>query len=262
LGIALAAALSECSCKPQQTCGVIVATNFVANDGKTDVSDALQKLVNDNPNRQSTFPTERIYFRNPLKTPADPKKSVSLKLSNFVILKAADSWSESEAVVCFGAIHPANNINSCGSLYGGIEGGIIDFAGKANGVSVDDGRETFIRKLSIKNAKIGVHIKRGANGGSSDADVRDVNATGTNSADSIGLLVEGYDNTFTNMRMASFHTERSPIKNGNFEHYTLKRKILSFFGASHLRTTMITKQQNAIFGAFLNVNFSASAKKT
>ena len=208
LGVALAAVLSACCCNSQQaaqTCGVIVATDFVANDGKVDVSDALQKLIDDNPNRTIYFPDGTYLLSKSLKTPADPKKSVSLKLSNFAVLKAADTWSESEAVVRLGAIHPANNIRLCGSLYG-IDGGIIDCSGKANGVSVDGGRETFVRNLSIKNAKIGVHIKLGANSGSSDADVRDVNATGTNSADSIGLLVEGYDNTFTNMRMASFHT--------------------------------------------------------
>lgn len=66
--------MSECSCKPQQTCGVIVATNFVANDGKTDVFDALQKLVNDNPNRTIYFPDGTHSLSKPLKTPADPKK--------------------------------------------------------------------------------------------------------------------------------------------------------------------------------------------
>jgi hypothetical protein len=53
---------------------------------------------------------------------------------------------------------------------------------------------------------VGIYIKRGANSGSSDADVRDVNIVGTNSKDSIGVLVEGFDNTIANMRIASVHT--------------------------------------------------------
>ncbi len=60
-----------------------------------------------------------------------------------------------------------------------------------------------IENVSIKHTQIGVHVKRGANSGSSDADICDVNIVGNDKANSIGLLAEGSDNTFTNMRIAS-----------------------------------------------------------
>ena len=53
----------------------------------------------------------------------------------------------------------------------------------------------------MKNVTIGLHIKYGTNSGSCDADIVDVNIVGTGKKDSIGVLVEGHDNTFTNMRI-------------------------------------------------------------
>ena len=44
----------------------------------------------------------------------------------------------------------------------------------------------------------------GANGGSADCDIRDVNLVGNNRPDSIGLLVQAFDNSFTNMRIFAF----------------------------------------------------------
>lgn len=105
-------------------------------------------------------------------------------------------------MVCLGGECPYNSITINGSNYG-IEGGIIDGSDRADGISIDSGRETRICRVSIKHTRIGIHILRGANSGSSDADISDVNIVGNNSAQSVGVLVEGYDNTFTNMRIAS-----------------------------------------------------------
>ena len=184
---------------------VLVITDYVKNDGKTDVSDAIQKVIDNNPNRTIYFPDGIYLLSKPIKTPANPQLSVSLELSNYAILKASENWSDSEAMVRLGAIHSANNIFLNGSVYG-ISGGIIDCSGKAKAISVDGGRETYIRNLSIKSTKLGIHIKRGANSGSSDCDIISVNIVGDKSPESIGILVEGYDNTFTNMRIYATST--------------------------------------------------------
>ena len=92
-----------------------------------------------------------------------------------------------------------------GSNYG-INGGIFDGHGVADGISIDSGRETRITNASIKNTQVGIHILHGANSGSSDSDICDVNIIGNDDPNSIGLLVEGYDNTFTNMRIAHVNT--------------------------------------------------------
>ena len=181
--------------------GYVVATDYVeVNTGK-DVSDELQKLILDNPNRTIFFPDGVYTLAKPICTPANPVHAVHLELSKFAVLKAADNWTEKEAIVRLGAAEPWNDICTNGSNYG-IIGGIIDGSGVANGVSVDSGRESIIREVSIKHTQIGIHIKHGANSNSSDADIMNVNIIGNGKPESMGVLVEGSDNTFTNMRIA------------------------------------------------------------
>ena len=182
----------------------IVVTDYIGN-AQGDVSDALQRIIDDNPNRTIFFPDGEYVISKPLLTPADPKRSVSLKLSNYAILRAAEGWSHDEAMIRLGGKHPANNITTPGSNYR-FEGGIIDCRGVAKGISIDSGRETVVCDCSIKSAVVGLHIKHGANSGSSDCDIRDVNITGNNKPESVGMIIEGYDNTFTNMRIGAVHT--------------------------------------------------------
>lgn len=181
----------------------IVATDYVKADGKTDCTAALQKLINDNPNRTIYFPDGVYMLSKSLLTPADPKKAVHLVFANFATLKASADWQKgSGALVRLGGEFPYNSIYINGSNYG-IEGGIFDGSGVADGISIDSGRETRINHASIKHVQTGIHIKRGANSGSSDSDIIDVNIVGNDDAHSVGVLIEGYDNTFTNMRIAS-----------------------------------------------------------
>lgn len=185
--------------------GYLVVTDYIeANTGK-DVSDALQKLILDNPHRTLFFPDGEYILSKPICTPANPKNAVHLVLSNFATLKASEDWSENEAMVRLGAAEPFNDITANGSNYG-LEGGIIDGSGRANGISIDSGRETSIHNTSIKNTIIGIHVKWGANNRSSDADIHTVNIVGAGVPGTIGVLVQGHDNTFTNMRIASVMT--------------------------------------------------------
>lgn len=179
----------------------VTVTDYIKNDGKSDIADALQELIDRNPNRTIFFPDGTYCVSHSILTPADPKKSVSLLLANFACIKAIGEWPEKEAVIRLGGKDPFNTIYVPGSNYV-LSGGIIDGSNVANGVSIDSGRETRVSGVSIKRAVVGLHVKHGANSGSSDADVNDVNITGNGTEQSVGLLVEGFDNTFTNMRIA------------------------------------------------------------
>ncbi|MBP5738298.1 MAG: hypothetical protein J6X38_04375 [Abditibacteriota bacterium] len=197
----------------------IVVTDYgVANDGKTDVSDAIQRVIDKHPNRTIYFPDGTYLISKSICTPADPKKSVDLRLSNYAVIKAAPDWSSPEAMIRLGGKDPFNSIKINGSNYG-LTGGVIDgnvermCDREVVGVSIDSGRETFIKDASIKHVKLGIRIKWGANGGSSDADIRDVNIVGTCVPDAVGVIIEGGDNTLTNMRIADVYTGVH-IKNG------------------------------------------------
>ena len=192
---------------------VVVTDHIEANTGK-DVSDALQALILDNPNRTLYFPDGEYVLAKPILTPANPQNSVSLELSAYAVLRASDDWTDTEAMVRLGAAEPFNNITLPGSNYY-FTGGVIDGNGRANGISIDSGRETCIHHVSIKNTRIGIHIKWGVNNRSSDADVHHVNISGNNAADSIGVLMEGHDNTLTNMRIAGCHKGVCAHSGGN-----------------------------------------------
>ena len=182
--------------------GYVVVTDYVKANTGEDLSDALQKIILDNPQRTIFFPDGEYIIAKPICTPANGENAVSLELSKFATIKAAEGWNSEEAMIRLGAAEPFNNNYINGSNYG-IYGGIIDGSGVANGISIDSGRETFIEKVSIKDTFIGLHVKYGANSGSSDADISNVNIVGNAKKGSIGVLIEGCDNTFTNMRIVA-----------------------------------------------------------
>ncbi len=185
--------------------GYIVVTDTVAANTGLDVSDAVQSLIDSNPNRTIYFPDGEYVLAKPIYTPADPKLSVSLELSDFAVLKAGEGWEKSEAVVQLGGKNPANDTHTVGSNYS-FEGGVIDGSGVANGISINGGRETAVRNVSIKHTVVGLHIMYGANSGSSDSDIFGLNIIGTGGTDSVGILLEGFDNTVTNVRIGCVYT--------------------------------------------------------
>jgi hypothetical protein len=181
---------------------ILTVTDYIPANSGRDMADELQRLIDEHPNRTLYFPDGEYLLSKPILTPAAPQKSVSLSLSAYAMLRATEDWTSEEAMVRLGGKDAANDIVTVGSNYF-FEGGIIDGSGRANGISIDGGRETVIRDVSIKHTRVGIHIKRGANSGSSDADISGVNIVGTGGTDSVGVLVEGWDNTFTKMRIAN-----------------------------------------------------------
>lgn len=183
------------------TNGYVNAAEFLPKDGVADLSDAIQKIIDENPNRTIFFPDGIYTIAKPIYTPADPRKSVSLLLANYAVIKAADGWSSDEAMIQLGGKDFANDIYTNGSNYY-FSGGIVDGSNIADGIAIAGGRETAVREVSIKHTRVGIIIKRGANSGSSDSDITNVNIVGNGKQDSVGVLIEGWDNTLTNMRIA------------------------------------------------------------
>lgn len=191
--------------------GSVVSAAGIAGDGSKPCSDAIQRLIDANPNREIFFPDGTYLLDKPVCTPAHPQKSVSLRLSAYAKFKAVPNWTNTEAMVRLGAIHPANNIMLPGSCYW-LKGGIVDGSGVADGVSIDGGRETVVADLSMKGVRIGLRVKYGANSGSADSDVQNVNVVCNGAEDSVGVLVDGFDTTFSKMRI--YGARRGMVING------------------------------------------------
>ena len=196
--------------------GYVIVTDYVQPNTGRDVSDEIQKVINDNPRRTIYFPDGEYLISKPICTSSNPEKAVSLHLSNFAIIKASEDWSSNEAMIRLGG-DPDRvfTTSATGSNYY-LYGGCIDGSYIAKGVSIDSGRETSIRNVSIKFATLGLHVKYNSEYGSNDADIDTVNIIGPYAPDTIGLLIEGYDNTFTNMRIAGFQTGVKLTGAGNF----------------------------------------------
>ena len=208
----LCAVVPVCA-EDERTKGFLVVTDYIPAGTGTDVSTDLQALIDANPNRTLYFPDGEYLLSRPIATPADPRQSVDLQLSAFAVLRAAPDF-DGEALVRLGGKAPYNSTHIPGSNYS-LTGGVLDGSGIAGGVTIESGRETAVRNVSIKNTPVGLHIFYGANSGSSDADISDVNIIGTGGTDSIGILVEGFDNTFTNIRIGYVYIGMKIISAGN-----------------------------------------------
>ena len=225
--------VGEPTVKDDITSEYVVITDYVRPNTGKDVRDKIQEVINANPNRTIFFPDGEYIINGPIRTSADPKKSVSLLLSNYATIKAGKAWMSKYAMICLGALDvKVNDIINAGSYYSLI-GGIIDGSGVAAGVDIEGGRETYINNVSMKNVTVGLHIKYGTNNGSSDADIVDVNIVGTGTKDSIGVLVEGHDNTFTNMRIGKVQVGVKVYGNANMFRNVHPLYFESGFGESY-----------------------------
>ena len=189
-------------------------------DTGMDVTTHIQKIIDSNPGRTIYFPDGEYIVSRPITTKGAAMYTVSLWLSDGAVIRAdKDRWRSSDgltAIICLGAADAfqpgANDVVSTGSYYS-LQGGTIDGSGVADGVSIDGGRETLIKNIVIKNTKIGMEIKKGANGaaeslsGSSDCDFDDITIIGNGKEGSIGMYFNyGYDNTITNIRIYDCQT--------------------------------------------------------
>ncbi len=203
-GLLIVALLTQLAFSGHAADAALNVAGLIEADPGVSVSAQLQRIIDENPNRTLYFPDGEYLLSEPLRTPADPRKSVSLKLDPYAVLAAADDF-EGEALVMLGGKDAFNDTHTPGSNYS-LSGGILDPRGLAKAITIESGRETVVKDVSVKNATVGIHIKYGANAGSSDADISSVNIIGTGTPDSTGLLVEGYDNTFTNIRIGYVFT--------------------------------------------------------
>ena len=195
--------------------GIIVVNEAIVEERGGNAADVIQDIIDSNPHKTIYFADGTYVIDKPICTPADPTKSVDLQLARFAIIKACDGWNHSEAMIRLGGKDPFNSIRIDGSNYS-FTGGIIDGNGVANGISIDSGRETLVQDVSIKFTRVGLTVKLGCNSGSSDCDIKQVNIVGNKARDSVGVLVLGLDNRFSDMRIADVFTGVHVWAPGNF----------------------------------------------
>ena len=195
----------------------VVVTDFIKANTGEDISALIQDLIDSNPNKMIIFPDGVYTVSNPICTSGASENSNSIILSDGAVIKASDDWKAKDGInslICLGGSGHKNDIVSVGSYYT-VSGGTLDGNGKAEGLRIVSGRESVVRNMCMVDVKVGITVSEGANNGSSDCDFEDLTIIGTGKSGSVGVLVEGYDNTFTNIRVYNMHKGFHCTSGGN-----------------------------------------------
>ena len=162
-----------------------------------DVSDAIQKAIDDNPNKTIYFPEGKYNISKPIKTSADPTKCVSLKLATHaaIIAMGSENWKDGGALFMLGCKDETQT--EAADYY--FIGGILQCETYCNAITVASG-DVLINNVSIKKNIVGITIGEKARVHVDSSVV--CGPGGAKYADTIGVLIEGEESTLTNMRMA------------------------------------------------------------
>ena len=175
---------------------VLITDVINANTDIKDMSDIIQKAIEENPGKTIYFPDGKYQLSKTVVIPSDPSKSVSFRLSNYARFLPSDDWkAENTALIQYGDANSAKTQSGDHSDY--FMGGIIDADGRLTAIEVNGGGRLLISNVSIKNSKIGIHLKPNA----AYNDIENVNVTSPNTRETKGIFVEGTNNTFLNMRI-------------------------------------------------------------
>ena len=181
--------------------GYVVVTEHIGRS--SDMSTTLQALVNRFPNKTFYFPDGIYYLGKTLELPTDPDKSVSFLLSTYAQFAPSETWSgkKEDPLIRFKA--SSNDAKSTTFENGNecyIKGGQFNCKQKCSAISVEGNAQVLLYNFSIKESHIGINIQ------ADYTDVDNVVITGTNTKDSIGVLVESSYNTLNNMRIFRINT--------------------------------------------------------
>ena len=161
-----------------------------------DLSEAIQKAIDENPNKTIYFPEGKYNIKKPIVTSADPAKCVSLRLATHaVIIAYGTEWEADSALFELGAQDDVKSLDAKTYLIGGV----FQTEKKCNAIEIVGG-DLLLNNVSVKQAKIGIIIREGAR-----ADVDSCVITGASHTEAIGMLIESEENTFTNMRIATIN---------------------------------------------------------
>lgn len=208
--------------------GYVVVTECINVDSQKDMSDDIQKLIDDNPGRTIYFPDGLYNIAKPLTTSADPAKAVSLKLSNFAQIKADSKWTKGEPLLKLGATDAKEGITNADNRYS-VEGGVFDCSGLADGIWVMNAGTVDIRYSAIKSTVLGIWLKADENGNGPVADIYSVSIIGNNTAASKAIQVDTDFNSLTNINPGSIYVGVELTGTGNILRNV--HPLYGYFGA-------------------------------
>ena len=131
--------------------GYVVLSDYQPEKGAKGYAALINKVIAENPGRTIYIPDGRYMIEEPIVIPADPAKSVSLRLGNQTVLAADTDWADPYAAMIRVAVEEpteapltmaefdAKNYRSISIL-----GGCLDASYVATGISIEGGKDTYI----------------------------------------------------------------------------------------------------------------------
>lgn len=185
-------------------------------DGVTDDYEAIQTAIDDNPMKTLHFDEGTYLISQHLSLPATDNEKVFLELDPNATIKADGSFTD-DFLIMVGETGTAESYANS-KHQTGVSGGILDCNGRTSGIKSEKTHLARFSNLDIQNCQtIGIQIDQ-SNNTSSDAFLSDINLSGVdgNDTDTIGVLLNGYDNNMEMIRTNGFHTGFYINGNGNY----------------------------------------------
>ena len=177
--------------------GYIVVTDEIDNAENKDITAELQSLINRYPGRTLYFSDGVYNISAPLVLKTENASAVSLRLSNYAVIKALSTWTSENAMITVGSTSDATKAEGAEIS---VMGGVIDGAGVAKiGLSFENCKSPFVSNVTFKNLKTSLWAKSSA----SSPNFESVTVNGDGSADSIGILIESSGGVFSTSNVAN-----------------------------------------------------------
>lgn len=188
----------------------IVVSDRIENANGKDITAELQALIDSHPGRTIYFNDGNYTISSTVYIPADKEKAVSLRLSNYAVIKAAEGWNAETAMIAVGAKNEAASAEQAANA---VMGGCLDGAGVAKiGLSLENCANTFVSNMTFKNLKTSISIKQTAD--SVNLEGVTVNGSGEGS---VGIVNESSRSVFSTINMANVSSAvKNSGKDNNF----------------------------------------------
>ena len=186
-------------------------------DGVTDDTNAIKFMLSESKNKNILFPDGEYIISEQIITKADNDKNVSITLSDYCVIKANDAFVGDTMFHIGGEVE--NSYKHFGKFHShSLRGfGTIDCNSITSGVDFSNCANTKFENITILNCKdFGYRINYGSNSGSMDTTSDNIQIIGTKTENSIGVIVESYDNLFNNIRVKNCDIGFQINKGGNY----------------------------------------------
>ena len=189
----------------ESTVSYVVVSDVIEKANEKDITAELQSLIDSNPGKTIYFNDGSYTISSTIYLPSDKAKAVSLRLSNYAVIKAAEGWSAESAMISIGG---KTDSASAERAANSVSGGKLDGAGFAKtGISLENCANAFLSDVTLEGFKTSLVIRSTAN----TVNAEGITINGNGADDSIGIFNESSGSVFSSVNVFNVNTG---VRNG------------------------------------------------